>query len=254
MSDQDMFNEKEDNNQENNSSDPATSSENPFADRLMSIKNENGEPKYKDVESALEALKHSQDFIKTLQTEKKTSEQQLQEIQAELEKRKSVEEVVQSLTQNNQPKTTESETPAQRQGLDEDRVREYVEGLLQQKTAEQQETENLNKVTSTLYQQHGDQAAKLIKDRAKELNTTPTELEKIARTNPNMALSLLGGGSITSQTPTMSSNNPPRHVQKSNEMPRPEKKLLTTGASKTDIQDAWEKSKQYVYNKFDVEK
>ncbi len=47
-------------------------SDNVFADQLASITNERGEPKYKDLPTALQALKHSQEYIPSLKQENET--------------------------------------------------------------------------------------------------------------------------------------------------------------------------------------
>lgn len=242
-----------DNQEQQTSSDPTPSSTNPFEDKLKSIVNEKGEPKYKDLDSALDALKHSQEFIPQVLNEKKSVEQQLQELQQELEKRKSVEEVVESLTgKQNSPQNDEGKTTPQGSGLDETKVQEMLENMLNQRTQEQQQAANLQTVVQTLNESYGEQAKEVIRNRAKELNTTPTELEKLARQNPNMALSLLGGGNVNSTAPSKQTQTPPRNPPK-NELPAPKKGLITGGATRQEIMDEWSAVKQGVYSKYGVE-
>lgn len=259
MSDQgNMFSEQDDDpnaqqqQQQQNSGDPAPSSDNPFTDKLKDIKNENGEPKYKDVGSALEALAHSQQFIETLKTEKQQLEEQYTQSQAELEKRQSVEDVVKSLT-TPQTKNDDPADPPQSPSLDEEKVRNLINDTLQSQNRQQREETNLSSVIRDLTEKYGEQAKEVIRTRAKELNTTPTELEKLARQNPSMALGLLGGANVNSNAPSTSSVTPPHKQDNKLEMPKPERSLMR-GASNDELVDAWRQVQDYTYKKYNVEK
>ena len=103
MSDQTIFGDK----QEETPATPGNTQTDPFADKLQEIRNENGEPKYKDVETALSALKASQDYIKQLKGENQSWEEKYQSVKEELEKMGSIDDFVNRIT----PKQEES-TPA----------------------------------------------------------------------------------------------------------------------------------------------
>ena len=60
-----------------------TNVSNPFDDLLNNIKNDSGERKYNSVESALEALKHSQEYIPTLKDEKNNMSQELEKYKSQ---------------------------------------------------------------------------------------------------------------------------------------------------------------------------
>ena len=64
----------QDQNNGGNSNPPTPSSNDQLANLLTGIKNERGEPKYKDVQTALEALRHSQEYIPTLKQEKEAND------------------------------------------------------------------------------------------------------------------------------------------------------------------------------------
>lgn len=254
MFDGDSKEAPKENEEQQNSGDPTDSSTNPFADKLKEIVNENGEPKYKDLESALEALKHSQEFIPKVIGEKKTIEGQLEELRQELEKRESVEEVVQKLLgKEPQHQKVEGETRQGETGLDENKVKEMLNNMLDQRTNSQKEDANLNTVVQQLTEKYGEQAKEVITSRAKELGTTPTELEKIARQNPNMALTLLGGVEIKSQAPSKQTQNSNR-TPPSKELPKSDKKLITGGASSKEIMDEWASIRNATYEKYGVER
>lgn len=259
MTDQNMFSGEEVENtepqqqQQENSGDPTPSSENPFADKLQGIVNEKGEPKYRSVEDALEALQHSQQFIETLKREKKDLEEQYGMTQAELEKRASVEDVVQSLlNKQNPPKNEEGRTTPETSGLDESKVREMLDNMLNQRTQQETEAANLRNVVSSLTEKYGEQAKEVIRTRAKELNTTTTELESLAKRNPNMALSLLGGVDIKSSSPSKPTQQTPHNPPKHEEAPR-KKGLINGGASSSELKDEWAAIRGDVYKKYGVE-
>lgn len=236
-----------------NSGDPTPSSDNPFADRLSGIVNENGEQKYKSVEDALEALAHSQKFIKTLREEKQELENKFGTTQAELEKRRSVEDVVKELIGEQSKAPAEpGKTAPEQPGLDEDKVRQMLEGMLNQRTQAQVEQENFSKVQNALLENYGDKARDVIRSRAKELNTTPTELEKLAKQNPAMALHLLGGVQVQDNAPFKPTQTPPRNGPK-DELPAPKKGLINGGAPTSDVRDEWSQIKASVFKKYGVE-
>jgi hypothetical protein len=236
-----------------NSGDPTPSSTNPFDDKLKAIVNENGEPKYKDVESALEALNHSQKFIDTLKAEKQTLEQKFNETQSELEKRESVEDVVKRLTSGKPEDKGNDQSPAPK-GLDEEGIRKLVQAQLDQQTQAQKQNANLSRVISDLTSQYGEQAKEVIRTRAIELNTTPADLENLARTNPAMALGLLGGGTIKQDgKPSTSSMTPNRTTPNNNEKPVFEKSLTRGGVSNKELVEGWNKVKEYTHKRLGVE-
>lgn len=253
-----MFSEdtSDNNQQQSNTSDPSTSNTNPFVDKLKHIVNEKGEPKYKSVEDALEALDHSQKFIETLKSEKSETTKRLEEIQAELEKRKSVEDAVAELMgKQREPNHTDDGKTNQKtvESLDEERVRKLIEETFQGKTRQEREAQNLNTVVNSLKEAYGDKAKDIIKEKAKELNTTPTELEKLARNNPKMAMSLLGGAVVSpSSNPSPQTQNTP-HTPPKKETPPPKKGLINGGATSEDLKTEWQLIKEDVYKKYDVQ-
>lgn len=231
---------------------PKTPSDDPFADKLKSIVNEDGKPKYKDVNAALEALAHSQQFIETLKTEKSDTQKKLEELARELEKRESVEDVVARLTQTqnhqvkeDQPKTT---------GLDEKKVLDLInQALTSTKTVEKQEA-NLQMVTSELSKVYGDNAKDAISERAKELNTTTSNLKEIAKDNPVMFLSLMSGKAPASTPKSMTSSINPLKTQKDKtELPKATKSIMRGGASTEEMLEHWRAVQAATYARLGVE-
>ena len=87
-------------------SNPATAPQDDVATMLQAIKNERGEPKYRDLSTALSALQASQEFIPTLKSQYETEKAEAQRLREDNARLKTIEETVAALTQNRQ------ETPA----------------------------------------------------------------------------------------------------------------------------------------------
>ena len=184
---------------------PANPQSNPFVDKLMAIRNEKGEPKYKSVEDALDALAASQQFIETLKTEKRTVQEQLDAASAELAKRDTLEDFVQKLKPTATP-AAPTETPTPDAGMSEEKVTQLLETTLEKRERQAVEQRNLETVVGSLQEKHGDKAVEFIKQRANELQTTPAALKELAKANPTMALTLLGGdGKKVSASPSQPS-------------------------------------------------
>lgn len=252
MPDQDIFNS--DNNQEQNTGATTPSSTDIFADKLKTIVNENGEPKYKTVEDALEALNHSQQFIETLKAEKAQSEADKQKLASELETRESVEDVVKRLTTNETPKPNSTDdNPREDKGLTEDRIQELVQNALRQNQTVAQKTTNLNTVVENLSNTYGDKTTSVVAERAKEVGTTPDQLKKLAEDNPQLVLSLFKDVKVNNTTPTQSSTVPRTTPPPEEGPPKSDKKLITGGASNAEVMDAWRKTKEYTHKTLGVE-
>lgn len=250
MSDQDLFQQTE-TPETKQGSDPAVQPD-PFADKLKLIQNEQGEPKYKTVEDALEALAHSQNFIETLKTEKQQIEAQKTQFEQELEKRKSVQEAVDQLIkpqaqQNTPPAPTEQEDKK----LDESKIEELIQGYLSKQNQSKTEQDNLNKVKEALIKNHGDKAGAVIRERAKELGTTPEQLEQLSKQNPNIVLNLFSGVSNVSQSPTTPNEFTQRQPIKQ-ETPQPTKGLISGGASSKDLMENWLAVKKQTHEKHNI--
>lgn len=221
MSDQDDIFGNEPKPNQTNPGDPGTPPSDPFADKLAGIKNENGEQKYKDLNTALEALSASQQFIPQLQNENAELKKQMEEMDAKLKQMGNIEDFVNRVSPN-QPATPPAEpaTPVQPQGLGEEEIAKLLDQRLDQRNQTQREQENYATVVGKLTESYGDKAGEVIRQRAKELNTTPEALRDIAKSNPTMAMNLLGGVELVkSPAPSPSETNSP--------FPKPVEKELT---------------------------
>ena len=251
MSDNDMFNEQPQQEQPKVET-PPTANSDPFADKLSAIKNEQGEPKYKDTETALEALSASQQFIERLKAEKAEEQRLRVELETKLTKLGSIDDFVKKLNPNTQ--TNERvETPQNSAGLSEEKVAELLQKHLAQRDQESQQTKNLSEVTQKLSELYGDKSAALIQQRAKELGTTAAGLRDLAKSNPKMALALLSTPSkAPAPAPSQTSMNLPYTPREDNPMPRFEKGTTRGGLSNAELAERFKQSKSYTNKRIGV--
>ena len=171
-----------------NGSPANTQNNDPLATLLGSIKNERGEPKYKSLEDALNALKHSQEYIPTLKQTKDELEQKLNDLMPQVNKVAELERVVQELTQR---KPAESVTPTQA-GLNEEQVAELVSRTLTRQQQQAVQQTNVQSVANTVKARFGDQSEAVFYGKAKELGMSNDEFNALAARTPKAVLKLLG--------------------------------------------------------------
>jgi len=160
---------------------------NPFADLLGGIKNERGEPKYKDTAEALNALKHAQDYIPQLKNEKLQMEQELSTLRAQVEKLKAVEATVERLAanQNNSGNTNQ---PV----FDEQKIAELVTNTLTRREVEALQKANVSSVVNSLQAKFGQEAEKTFYTKAQELGMSAAQMNQLAASSPQAVLQLFG--------------------------------------------------------------
>lgn len=253
MSDNDMFEEEKNVTKPEQVETPPAPPSDPFADKLQAITNENGEPKYKDVETALEALKASQQFIETLKTEKSQTSAELEQARAELEKMGNIDDFVNRIKPD--AKTQEKvETPPKTHSLSEEEITELLQKQLDQRDQQSQQARNLEEVTRKLSEMHGDKSAEYIKQRAKELGTTAAELKNLSMANPNMALALLGTPGKTVPKPSQPSTlNLPPNTNEDNPRPKWDRGAARGGLTSAELAERWRQSKDFTNKRIGLE-
>ena len=218
-----------------------------FADQLSSIRNEEGKPKYDSVDKALEALKHSQEFIPQLKRENEELKRKLEELSAGQEKMGKIDELLERLA----AKGAEEGQPAG-QSLDEQSVLALLEKQLEQRDKATVAQQNVQAVQSKLKEKFGDKAADAVRQKAEELGTTPEELGMLAERNPKMVLAYFGASpqktNITTpgqNTASIASSNTDEGLQ------RPQKSLLA-GATAKEQAEYMKKVREEVYKRLGV--
>ena len=220
-----------------------------FADQLSSIRNEEGKPKYDSVDKALEALKHSQEFIPQLKQENEELKRKLDELSANQEKMSKVEEMLERLT----AKGAEEGQPAT-QSLDEQSVLALLEKQLEQREQLSTAKQNVQTVQSKLKEKYGDKAVEAVRQKAEELGTTPEELGQLAERNPKMVLAYFGADSTVKNKITTPSQNTASisSTQTDEGLQRPNKSLLA-GATSKEQAEYMKRVREEVYKRLGIE-
>lgn len=204
---------------------------NAYQDLLNGIKNEQGLPKYATIDEALKALAHSQAYIPDVKNQLTQREQELVQLRAELEQRKSLEEVVSRLATQNQPEPVVNQPAGS--GLDESAVMKLVQQHLEQREATTVAQANELQVSDALRAKYGDKSASMVEQRAAELGLTKQALGELSRKSPQAVLALFNAPGAAAPKPTTSSVNIPANFKPDSTLERPTKSLLT-GASMKD--------------------
>jgi LysM repeat protein len=177
----------------------------PVADLLGSIKNERGEPKYKNIQDALVALRHSQEYIPQLTTQLSQKDSELNTARAEAARINELERSLQALTQSReQPASTRAPE------FSEERIAELVNQSLTRKQTEDLQRANVSKVVQDMVKQYGPDAQKTYEAKAAEFGMTVAQLNQLASSTPQAVLNLMGVNKATQpreQTPATQFNS-----------------------------------------------
>lgn len=203
---------------------PVPTSSDLFADQLAAIKNEAGEQKYTTPEKALEALKHSQQFIPELKAKAASQEQVINELTAKLEAMKSVEDII---NQQTPQQVDEPTSPT----LGQEDIMAIVTNALSERSAQDTQAANQSQVSKALTQKYGDNAQAEIVSKAKQLGMKPSELGALSKSNPAMVLALFGEKVGTTST-TSSSYNLSATPQAIEPVKAPTKSVLSGATAK----------------------
>jgi len=192
--------------------------------------------KYATVDDALKSVPHAQKHIKTL-------EEELASTKAELEKRKTAEQLLDEIKSGMKP----AESPSAFGQITSDNVAQIVEQTLVKKTQEQVVKTNISKVTSAFSGKYGEKAEEAFKTLAKDTGMSVDELNRLSATSPNAVLQLAGitGKQVVTGGGRMSSS-----VNTDGLAPTDQSGQLSArvkqGASTKDLVNAWKIAGQKV--------
>ncbi len=207
-----------------------------FGDTLAGIKNESGEQKYKDVFTALTALKHTQEHVRTLEDENN-------KYRSEGVKAKTMDEVLQQLEAT---KNTKQE-PTSSSELNVDQQREMTfDAKMEVYEAKKAAIVNKKAVSDALIGKFKDtdKAIQAFSSKAQELGLTPEMLQEIAATSPKAVLAYFQDSKEGSLKPIEGSVN--TAAMANAHPPVQAKKSIMYGASNADIVAAWQAAGQSV--------
>lgn len=222
---------------------------NQFDDLLNGIKNDSGERKYNTVESALEALKHSQEYIPNLQGDKNKLTQEVESLKSQQSKVDDLAAIVEKLTAPKEEKVNQPNT-----SFNEQDVAKMVQAALTQNQAETTKEKNIKSVTDALEESFGTEAEKTFYGKAEELGMSKEAFNDLAGTSPKAVLSFFGA---SNQQPSMMKGT--QNVNREFQQPKPtgaverSEKSLMAGASTGDLRAEMQRHKEAVYAKYGVQ-
>lgn len=183
-----MFNDQSqvtpESNPEGNANPQPSNPSSSFDTLLSEIKNDRGEPKYRSVEDGLTALRHSQEHIRSLTSERARLESELEEYKNRMKEVESLKETVQKLTQR-------STEPEQRENqFDEETIANLVDTRLSIRQRQEAEAANQRAVAQKLRDTFGDKAKDSFYEKASQLGFSPDEFEALAAKSPRAVLTM----------------------------------------------------------------
>lgn len=225
---------------------------NPFEDLLKTIKNEEGQPKFKSAEDALKSIPHKDQHIATLEGETSQYKAEIARLNTELETRKSVEDALAALNGQRTPPAPK-EDPPKEAGLSQEQVQQLMQEALQKQAQDAAKEANLNSVLSALNERFGDNQAEALQKVVENSGLTAESFKEMAMTNPNVVKTLLATVPTDKPSkPTTPSSQITPTTPNQGEVPAPAKRLITGGASTGDLLDEWRANQKIVYDKYDV--
>ena len=246
-----IFNEdkKEDKENKLDSQPNDASVNNQFDDLLNGIKNDSGERKYNTVESALEALKHSQEYIPNLQGDKDKLTQEVESLKSQQTKVDELTAIVEKLTAPKEETVNQPST-----SFNEQDVAKMVQAALTQNQAETTKEKNIKSVTDALMDSFGTEAEKTFYGKAEELGMSKEAFNDLAGTSPKAVLAFFGA---STQQPSITKGT--QGVNHNFQKPTPSGKVeradrsVMAGASTGDLKAEMQRHKEAVYAKYGVQ-
>lgn len=223
----------------------------PFADKLKTIVNDNGQPKYDSTGKALDALAASQAHIKKLEDEAKAREIENQRLREEATKAAALEEIVQRLTPA--PKSPPVDPP---KTVDVDEaIAKKVQDALSAREAANAANANGMTVRNALVTKFGDveKARDAIAAKAAELGMSVSAIQQMSTQSPKAVLALFGVAAPVNSAPTTPSSTPLNPNVKDEPLKAPAQSLISgPGATDKNRKEMMAKIKEQVYKKYEV--
>lgn len=184
--------------------------------------------KYSNAEEALKSVPHAQNHIQTLESE-------LAELKTELSKRKTTQELLDEIKSGVKP----VENTTQEVGLNQDTVMELVNNTLKQNEQKKLAQANASQVASKFSEKYGSNAEAVYNSLAKDLNLTPTKLNELAATSPNLVLRLADLEPSVQNSVTRPSSSVNTEALAANKPKAEVSARVPRGASTKDLVNAW---------------
>lgn len=196
---------------------------------LAEIKDPSGRQKYADVETALKALKASQDYIPGL-------ESQLNDLKQTVQTQQSIDSIKDLLnsqtTESEEQQTTDEET--NQSDDSQPSLEEQFKAFLSREKQQEQASKNMHSVKEKLAEIYGEKQQEMYENKAKELGISIEFLNSMAQHSPQAVLEYFKEApnvNLTADSSINTTNLKPNKEQVKNVM---------VGASRQEIQAAWD--------------
>jgi hypothetical protein len=207
---------------------------------LAGIRNEHGEQKYRTLDDALKALKHSQEYIPQLTTKLAQQEAELLSAKSAASKVEEIERTLQALTQQK----TEAITNAN-PGISAEQVADLVNQTLTRKQQETIAQSNITSVVANLQAVYGTEAEKVYNAKAQEFGMTVAELNALAAKTPAAVLNLIGVKKGQSPgSPVHGSLNAGGFAPKPNSKIGRNETIVSIGATSHELAQEWQNARE----------
>jgi archaellum component FlaC len=241
---------KEEDKQEtkvDSSQESTPTSSNDFGDQLDSIKNDKGERKYGSVSQALEALKHSQEYIPDLKSEKEVLSKEVETLRAQQEKIDSLTEIVTKLTATKEPEAHQPQAEPEVQD-----VAKLVEQALEANSQAKTIQSNTDSVTKKLVELYGTKAESTFYEKAQELGMSKEAFNQLAATSPKAVISFFDKADTPSMMKGSQNTNHSYTPPQEEGFLKASEKSVMAGATTRDLMAEMARHKQAVYAKHNI--
>lgn len=201
-----------------------------YSQLLEEITNEQGEPKYSNVEDAIKALKNSQEHISTLEMEN-------HQLREGMQKAKTVDDILGQLD------STRNQSDDNQTSFSMEDIASYIEQTLEQREARLAAQGNLSSVKDRLVSTYGEKADEVYANKAQELGLSTDMLDHLAAISPQAVTAYFDNKSSSNTTTSknLSGTVNTEAFQKHNESPQAPKSIMY-GASTEDMISAWKQT------------
>lgn len=221
-------------------------------DKLKSLVNKEGKPKYENAEKAIDALIHSQAHIERLEQEAAERNRELEETRQKAAQAEALEAVIERLKPNSQP-PEQKQTPSSN-GLSEEATIAQLEKLLEKRETTKIAQANFDAVNAQLLDKFKTpEAAKAaVKAKADELGISTGELAALSMKSPKAVLTYFGETPRTIQ-PTTPTSITPLNPPNTDEPVKPPVKSVLSGATSKEQKEHLLAHKAAVYKRHGIE-
>lgn len=165
----------------------------PYDELLASITNEEGKPKYRNVEDALRGNQHAQEHIRNLENDNRKVKEEYNRMEELVRQLSEKEE--QAKTNESAATPAESESPQPDASLNFDTMYEQFKQRMSAEEQQKRAEANKQKALESVQAKYADKSADFLKEKAAELSVSTDFLLDMAATSPtafNKALGLDG--------------------------------------------------------------